>query len=236
LWYGSAQVENEARLEPLAEGVWVTSAPVRFLGLQLTSTMTVLRLGGGELLLHSPVALTPARQAAVDALGSVSHLMSPNTFHHLWIGDWAAAYPAARVHAASGLAKKRPDLRIDRRLAAEPELAFAAVVDEIAIAGFRLEETVLFHRPSKTLVVADLVHNLGRPDHGWTRAYTKMMGFYDRVAVSRVIRWTAFDDRRAARGSLDRILALPFERVVVGHGSPLLQDAKARLAEAYGWL
>ncbi|QRN95428.1 hypothetical protein JRI60_41225 [Archangium violaceum] len=39
------------------------------LGMQLTSTMTVIRLGDGSLLLHSPVAMTPERRAAVEALG-----------------------------------------------------------------------------------------------------------------------------------------------------------------------
>src|SRR5262245_56505890 len=52
-----------------AEGVWLDTATVRFLGLQLTANMTVRRLGDGGLLLHSPIALTPERKAAVDALG-----------------------------------------------------------------------------------------------------------------------------------------------------------------------
>src|SRR5512134_1601831 len=101
-------------LTPFADGVWVDEAPVRFLGMQLRATMTVLRLGDGTLLLHSPVAMAPERRAAVEALGRVAHLYSPNLFHHLRIGDWAAAFPSAKLHAPPGLAKKRPDLRIDR--------------------------------------------------------------------------------------------------------------------------
>src|SRR4051794_38896976 len=97
-----------------AEGVWIDTAPGRFLGMQLTANMTVLRLRDGSLLLHSPLELTPERRAAIDALGTVAHLYSPNLFHHLRLGDWAAAYPHARLHAPPGLAKKRPDLRIDR--------------------------------------------------------------------------------------------------------------------------
>jgi hypothetical protein len=223
-------------LTPIAEGVWFEQAPVSFLGLQLASTMTVLRLGDGGLLLHAPVALTPERRAAVEALGPVTHLYAPNTFHHLRIGDWAAAFPAARVHAPAALAKKRPDLRIDRPHGAAPEPAFAGVVEELPVDGFRLQETALYHQPSRTLVVADLVHNVGRPTHGWTRTYTRAMGFYDRVAVSRVIRWTAFSNRGAARRSLDRLLALPFERIVVGHGAPLVGGARDALTAAYSWL
>ncbi|MCI0569436.1 MAG: DUF4336 domain-containing protein [Myxococcaceae bacterium] len=227
--------ESEGLTE-LADGVWLTSAPVRFLGLRLTATMTVLRLGDGDLLLHSPVAMTPARKRAVDALGPVAHLYSPNTYHHLKMGEWAAAYPDARTHAPPGLVKKRPDLRIDRVHGSAPEAAFASFVDELPIAGFRLQETVLFYRPARTLVVADLVHNIGRPQHAWTRVYTRMMGFYDRVALSRMIRWAAFPDRHAARRSLDDVMAFPFDRIIVGHGAPIVNEARERLLGAYAWL
>jgi hypothetical protein len=54
-------------LKPIADGVWVADEPVSFLGLQLTATMTVLRLGDRGLLLYSPVALTAERRAAVEA-------------------------------------------------------------------------------------------------------------------------------------------------------------------------
>ena len=223
-------------LTPFAEGVWVDTAPVRILGMQLTATMTVLRLGDGSLLLHSPIAMTLERRAAIEALGPVAHLYAPNLYHHLRIGEWAVAFPSARLHAPAGLAKKRPDLRIDRFHAATREPALAGVVDELRIDGFRLEESVLVYRPARTLVVADLVHNVGRPRHRWTEFYTRTMGFYDRVALSRMIRWVGFTDRAAARRSLDELLAHPFDRLIVGHGAPLAVGAREALAAAYAWL
>jgi hypothetical protein len=231
----SAQSSPEA-LERLVDGVWLAQSPVRFLGLRITSTMTVLRLGDGTVLLYSPVAMTPERRAAIDAIGPVAHLYAPNTFHHLWIGEWAAAYPSARLHAPAGLATKRPDLRIDRFHNRPDERGVFAGVVEVPIEGFVLEETVLFHSPTRTLVVADLVHNLGRPRHLWTKVYLWIMGFYDRIALSRMIRWTAFPDRTAARRSLDTLAGLPFERIVVGHGSPIVVDARSALTNAYAWL
>jgi hypothetical protein len=227
-------------LTSFADGVWIDHQPVRILGMPLTATMAVLRLGDGSLLIYSPVGMTPARRAAVDALGRVAHLYAPNLFHHLWIGEWAAAYPSARLHAPARLAKKRRDLRIDRPLGpvegTAPEPAFAGIIDELGIDGFRLEESVLLYRPARTLLVADLVQNIGRPRHVWTRLYSRTMGFYDRVALSRMIRLVAFSDRAAARRSLDRLLALPFDRLVVGHGAPLPAGGHDALAAAYAWL
>src|SRR5262245_30784769 len=120
-------------LAALADGVWIDTAPVRIIGTRLTSTMTVLRLGDGSLLLHSPVELTPERRAEVEALGPVAHLYAPNVFHHLRIGDWAAAFPAARLHGPSALAKKRPDLRIDRAIDEAAEPAIAGDLEELGI-------------------------------------------------------------------------------------------------------
>jgi hypothetical protein len=227
---------TDGPMTPFAEGIWVDTAPVRFLGMQLTTTMTVLRLGDGNLLLYSPVALTQARQSAIEALGPVAHLYAPNLFHHRWIGEWAAAFPSARLHAPVGLAKKRGDLRIDRIHNAAREPAFAGVLEELPIDGFRLAESVVVYRPARTLVVADLVHNVGRPQHRWTNFYSRTMGFYDRVALSRMIRWTAFTDRATARRSLDELLALPFDRLIVGHGAPLAAGGREALAAAYSWL
>jgi hypothetical protein len=226
---------GDAALTSFGDGIWLLSDPVRILGMPLTATMTVLRLGDGSLLLYSPVALTPERRAALEALGPVAHLYAPNIYHHRWIGDWVAAFPSARLHAPAGLSKKRPELRIDRPHGA-PEPAFAGVVDELPIDGFRLEESVLFYRPARTLIVADLVHNIGRPPHRWTQLYTRTMGFYDRVALSRMIRWAGFSDRAAARRSVDALLTCSFERLVVGHGTPLATGAREAVAAAYRWL
>jgi len=223
-------------LTQFADGVWLDTAPASILGMQLTSTMTVLRLSDKSLLLHSPIAMTPERRAAVEALGPISHLYAPNLFHHLRIGEWAAAFPAARLHAPAGLSKKRPDLRVDRTHGALLPQIMSDLVDEVRVDGFRLEESALFYRPARILVVADLVHNIGQPQHGWTRFYSKAMGLYDRVALGRVIRWTAFSNRSAARRGLDALLALPFERVIVGHGEPLVAGAREAIAEAYTWL
>lgn len=222
-------------MTPFARGIWVDSEPVRILGMRLTATMTVLRLDDAGLLLYSPITMTPERRATVEALGPVTHLYAPNVFHHLRIGAWADSFPSARVHAPPGLSRKRPDLRIDR-IHGSSEQAFANIIDERLIDGFRLEESVLVYRPARTLVVADLVHNVGRPPDAWSKLYTRAMGFYDRVALSRMIRWIGFSDRAAARRSLHELLALPFDRLVVGHGTPLAKGGKEALAEAYGWL
>jgi hypothetical protein len=222
-------------LTQFAEGVWLATEPVRIVGMKLTATMTVVRLDGSRLLLHSPVAMTKERRNSVETLGTVAHLYAPNTFHHIWAGEWASAFPEACVHGPSALRKKRRDLRIDRAHDKDPLGDLDRIFDEVHIDGFALEESVLVHRPSRTLIVADLVHNIGRPAERWTTLYSKAMGFYDRVALSRVIRWTAFPSLQATRNSLQKLASYSFERLVVGHGAPIEQDAHEVFFGAYDW-
>ncbi len=202
--------------------------------------MAALRLPSGEVVLWAPLPLTEARRAAVSALGPVTHLVAPNLLHHLWIGQWAQAFPAARLHAPAGLQRKRPDLPPARRLGSgnggSGDGGFGDGLLEVPIEGFRLEETALFHRASGTLLTADLVHNVGRPSHAWTALYSRAMGFFDTVALSRALRWTAFDDRRAARRSADRVLELPIQGAILGHGQPLEGDCRVALAAAWRFL
>jgi hypothetical protein len=226
----------ERTLTRRAAGVWTTDDPVHIVGMPLHATMAVVELNGGRLLLFSPVEMTPERRAAIDRLGEVAHLYAPNTFHHVWMGPWAQAYPRAIVHAPGALRVKRRDLRIDREHDRDPLGDLATTLDEVHVDGFLLEESVLVHRPSRTLLVADLVHNVGRPRDLWTRIYAGTMGFYGCVAVSRALRWFAFRDPVAARASVDRISERPFDRIVVGHGSPVESGGRVALLASYAWL
>ncbi len=208
---------------------------MRILGMSLSSTMTVLRLRHRRLLVHSPVPLTEELVAEVRELGIVSDVYVPNTFHYRNAHIWAERF-RARVHAPSQIIEKSPGLQVDRLLGDEMRSELRRACYEVPIRGFRLHETALFHKSSQTLIVADAVHNVGRPRQAWAQLYSRCMGFYDRVAVSRAIRWSAFSDRRTARHSVDKLLALNFRRLVVGHGAIIDNDAVAAFEQAYDWL
>lgn len=227
--------ESNSTLKQVFDGVWIASSPIKILGMNLTTTMTVLRLADDKLLVNSPIPLAPQLQEEVSQLGEVTHLYSPNLFHHLYIGDWSESFPDAKLHAPKGLEKKRADLIIDKyHLDEEPD--FEGVIEEYPIHGFRLIETALLYKPTGTLLVSDLVHNVGRPEGGWTKFYTKMMGFYDKVAISNMIKWTSFNDKKAAKRSVQTILEQDFDSLIVGHGSPILSNAKETLSKALSWL
>jgi hypothetical protein len=222
-------------MERVADGVWVADAPFSFFGVRLGTRMTVVRLRDGGLFVHSPVSLTPALRAEVDALGSVRHIVAPNIAHHLYVGEWKEAYPDALLHAALGLAKRRKDLAIDHELRGQVHDAWRADLDATFIEGSMVNETVFLHRPSRTLVVSDAIQNFDSSPDLPTRLYFKLMGMHGKRSVSRLIR-PFHRDRKAVRRSLDEILRWDFDRLVPCHGDIIETGGKDALVEAYTWL
>lgn len=224
-------------LTEIAPALWVRDQPQRFYGIEVGTRMTVVRLDDGALWLHSPVRPTLELRAAVDALGAVRFLVAPNRWHHLYVGDWQAAYPQAQIWAAPGLDAKRPDLTLAGVLGDAAPAGWAGQIDQHARLGApMMNEVVFLHRASRSLIVSDSAHNFqsGATPAG-TRAFFTLLGgwrgFRTTVADRMVTK-----DRAAARASLERILAWDFDRIVVCHGAVLPTGGKDALRGAYAWL
>ena len=218
-----------------AEDVWSVAAAHRFLGLWLGTRMTVVRLPGGALWLHSVVAVDDLLADEIQALGPVRHIVLPNLYHHVYVSDAIGRWPAARVHAPAAMRRKRPELRIDAELSESPDTEWCGEFVPVHIDGSMLDETVFVHRPSRSLVCADLIENFDSSPHLATRLYLKAAGLQDRVAFSRLLR-PVYRDWRATRRSLERLLAVDFDRVVLTHGRVLERGGPAAVREAYRWL
>jgi len=223
-------------LRALAEDLWVVERPLRFGGIELGTRMSVVRLRDGGLFLHSPVALDDALRAALLRLGPPRYAVAPNRFHHLFVGDYRQAFPDVRLYAAPGLPEKRRDLTFDAVLTGGAPAEWAAELDQEYFQGFPLMGEVAFcHRASRTLLTCDLAFNIGPAAPFATRLAFRLVGAYGRFGPS-VIEKLLIRDRAAARGSLERILAWDFDRVVVTHGDVLEHGGRAALQAGYRWL
>jgi hypothetical protein len=223
-------------LTALAPDLYVCPRPQRFFGVPVGTRMTIAALGGGRLFVHSPVALDDALKQAVAALGEPAVVVAPNRYHHLFMGQWMSAYPAARAFAAPGLAEKRRDLAFAGVLGDAPDAAWADALDQLAWQGApTVSEVVFLHRASRTLIVADLVHNLGPEQPSSTKIVFSLLGGYGGMKTTLIDRLVTRDPARA-RASLDRVLAWDFDRVTMCHGAPLDAGGKQSLARAFAWL
>ncbi len=223
-------------MRQLHPDLWTVDAPLRFFGVELGARMTVVRLSGGGLLLHSPVAYDAQLAAEVRALGPVVALVAPNRFHHLFVGDWSAAFPDARLFVAPTLDEKRPELLVHGVLSDAPDEAWADVLDQVWIRGFPMtHEVVFFHRASGTLIVTDLAFNIGPSSARLTRWAFRATGAYGRLTPTWLER-LGIRDRSAFRASMDRVMAWPFERVIMAHGEVVSSGGRQALYRGYSWL
>ncbi|REJ86292.1 MAG: DUF4336 domain-containing protein [Acidobacteria bacterium] len=237
-----APAPEDQRVVPVDEGVWVVDYPmVLAAGLRLPTRMTVVALGGGRLLCHSPVPLSAAAADQLRELGEVTVLVAPNCFHHLFIPELQRHAPEARLYGAPGLAAKRSDLRFDGELD-DGDGDWRGVLERLPIDGAPvMNESVFFHPATATLLVADLVFNLLSPSGVTAHLGLRLMGVHGRLAQSRVWRFVLVKDRAAAAASCRELLAWPIERLVPCHGelepasgrSPAVRD---RLASALSWM
>lgn len=222
-------------LQRIDDDLWVCARPHRFFGLHLGTRMTVVRLPSGALWIHSPVEITRELRSELDALGEVRHLVAPNLYHHVYLPGFVRAYPEARVHGADGLDAKRKDVRFDRTLGSEPDPDWGDVLEPCRIRGSILQETCFFHRPSRSLITADLVENFESCSHWPTRAYLKVAGLADGPGFSRLLRPTV-RDRAAMQHSLETILKWPLQRMVICHGEIVNDEPAEALRRSYAWL
>ena len=223
-------------LQQLATDLWVTDRPLRFGGMEIGTRMTVVRISGGALFLHSPVALDPGLRSELDALGQVRFAVGPNRFHHLYLGDYTKAYPEVRLFAAPGLEAKRKDLQWEAVLGDEAPAAWSGQIDQLFFRGFPVaNEVAFFHPASRTLIVSDLAFNMGSEAPAMTRLAFRALGAYGRFGPS-ILERLLIRDRTAARKSLERILEWDFDRVIMAHGQVRESAGREGLRSGYAWL
>lgn len=217
---------SDPMYDRIADGIWCHRAQYRFGALELPHAVTVIRKRDGGLIVHSPARLDDATRNALKALGDVAAIVWPSWWHDLYLRQWADAYPDALLYVAPDL-RRAVDGRSTARILAEPS-DIDADVDVIAVDDLRvwLDEYVFLHKPSKTLIVADLVVNVG-PDLPFpTNAFFALMGARSGPFVPWFYRTVARDKRRL-RAQLDRTASLDFDRLIVGHGDNVLSNARS---------
>ena len=196
-------------LTPLVDGaLWSSERPVWFSGVRLRARTTVVRLEDGGLLLHSPAPPTDAMVEELAALGPVRWLVVPNCFHHLGTPAAAARFPDAKIVAPASIGPKSPTLTIHRDIRDPALAADLPELEALPLLGVPfLDETLLYHRPTRTLLGADVVLR-ARPEDHWTwRFAARIMGCHDRLRVPPDVKKKLPDKRATA----DALRAIPSE-------------------------
>ena len=223
-------------LSGITDNLWSWDYDLRMPGgIILPSRCTIVKLPDGALVLVSPADLDETGWAQIEALGPVRHLVAPNCFHHLYLRRAAERHPDAEVHVAPGLEKKRSDVRVTSVLGETPPPSWQGVLELMHIDGApKMNEVVLLHRPTRTLIVTDLFFNMGEPRNLQSRLAFTIFGTNNRFVTSRLVKLVV-KDKQAFQTSVRRILETEPERIVPAHGAVVTgPDVKARALAAAG--
>jgi len=230
-------------LKPVAEGLWIVDGALPKAGVQIPVRMTVIRLASGGLWLHSPTLCAPGLRAELEREGPVAHIVAPNFAHWTFAKTWQDACPRATTWAAPGLRErgqvKRSGLRIDHDLATWPPEEWAGEIDQVLVpGGMNVTEVAFHHRPTRTLILTDLVENfepeklnpLVRP---LIRAAGAMAPEGKAAAHYRLVMNMRREKVKEAAG---RMLDWAPERVIFAHGAWFESDGTAQLRRSFRWL
>lgn len=225
-------------LEYVKDQIWIIEYPIRFFRMDLYGRMTIIKLPNGELLIHDPCKIDSITKQAIDTLGEVKYIIAPGNFHHLFVTDFQQCYPAAETFLCPGLERKRPDINFEWILGNMPDPRWGDVLEQVVIQGTKIIwEVAFFHKPSKTLILVDLLENIGddfeHPVGLWLRFWWKVvfhMWNKPKPAPEYQVGW---GDKKKVKEVFNTILGWKADRVILAHGELIEKEANAILQSAW---
>lgn len=228
---------------------------------------TLIKLATGNLVMFNPIPLTPSVQSKIDALssteptGSVTYIIAPDYEHHLFLTPWSQKYPNASVIAPEGLPEKREKSaetsgtkfthiftksnKLDMKISPEFDEEFQYEYVE----SHANKELVFLHKPTRTLIEADLLFALPATEQfsksnedPTSGVLTKLMGGL--LNVRGDMKWqkrmlwygVAAGDRKGFADSMRRIEKWgEWERLIPCHGDVIEHGGSRILKEAMVW-
>ena len=218
-------------MQKIAENLWTLRYPLSLLGADVGRRVTVVRLWSGELVIHSTGPFSADDIVAINALGKPAWLVEATNVHDTFAREGSTAFPLARYFAPPGFEKFSG---IPTESLATPPRDWGGELEVLPLGGVpRVHEHAFFHRPSRTLIVADVLFNVGSEMSAWTRLLLRLVaGLKGGPGVSRIFRKLAIRDPAALRASLRKVLEWDFDRVIVAHGNVIETDGRRALTQA----
>jgi hypothetical protein len=217
-------------MKELAQNLWVMPYSLRLLGADFGRVVTVVRLQSGELVIHSTGPFTPQDVAAIQRLGKPGWLLEAIMWHDTFARRGREAFPNIPFLAPEGFSEL---VGFPTQPLIPAPAAWANELEVLRLEGIpRIQEHVVLHRPSGTLIVGDLLFNFGPETSPWTRFLVLCaVGSKHHPGMSRPFRMV-IRDRAAFQRSMETVMRWEFDRVVVGHGAIIQSDGKRQLFDA----
>jgi hypothetical protein len=216
-------------VEQLAEDLWVLRYAKKLLGVEIGRVVTLLRLRDGRVVIHSTAPFAPDDVAKIHSLGEPAWLLDVSCFHDSLAEQGRAVFPSLPYLVPEGFANAGQLRAIS--LDAAP-LEWEGELRVRRIDGMpKVQEHVVLHVASRTLIVGDLLFNFPQDSTWWTRLFVQhVMRLRNLSGMSAFFR-SMIRDRAAFHRSLNEIFTWDFDRVIVGHGDAIETGGKQQLRD-----
>ncbi|KAK5133293.1 hypothetical protein LTR08_008027 [Meristemomyces frigidus] len=259
-----ADPEKVMVIRRLAPDILTCSTPfLRFGRIKIGGRGTVVRLQSGNLAVFSPVALTESVQREIASFGNgdVRYITALDQEHHIFLESWHKAFPRALVIGPEPL----PELRQKQGYYAIPQECWKlypqlnktafSVSDEFDrefdmeyVHSHANKELVFNHRPSRTLIQADLLFNLPATEQFsrtglnatsgvLTKLFCGLNNTKGNAIWQRRFIWYAISsgDRPGYSDSVRKIAKWDFDRIIPCHGDVIEKGGKGVFETVMQW-
>ncbi|MCB0326750.1 MAG: hypothetical protein KDD52_03940 [Bdellovibrionales bacterium] len=197
--------------------------------MQLPIKSVVIGIGDRTILI-SPIPQITKYRDQIENVGIPTDIVAPNGFHHLGIKEASRMYPSAKLWGVPILSLKRSDINWSYML--PDPWPFGETLDVLPVEGMpKIDEMIFYYRPQKVLIVSDLCFNHIHGEGFGNWIIFSLFGTYKRFAVSRFFA-KFVHDRGALKKSIQKIVDLDIEQIIVPHGVDIKENAKEKLIQA----
>ena len=194
----------------------------------------------------------------VDDLGEVRYICANDVEHHIFMDEWHKAYPNARLIGPEDIGPKREKsgnplpwtnlFKKDDELSLKVDDAFDGEFDAEYVHSHANKELVFNHRPSRTLIEADMLFNLPATEQMSKTGESPTSGILSKLFCAinttrgsaiwqKRFLWYAISarDRPGFNKSVAKIDKWDFDRLIPCHGDVIETGAKGIFQKVFEW-
>jgi len=251
-------------IRKVTPNIMIFSTPfLRFGRIKIGGRGTIVRLATGNLAVFSPVALTDIvkREITTFGNGDVKYITALDQEHHIFIEEWLKAFPSAKVIAPETLPAYRDKqgywkvpqeqwtlFRKNDKAGFSVSEEFDREFDSEYVHSHSNYELVFNHKPSRTLIEADLIFNLPATEQMsktglsatsgiLTQIFNALMSAQGSAIWQKRFLWYAASsgDRSAFNQSICKIDGWSFDKMIPCHGDVIERDGKGIFQKIMQW-
>ncbi|KAH8817595.1 hypothetical protein DL96DRAFT_391629 [Flagelloscypha sp. PMI_526] len=214
-------------IREVSKDVWTFSRPFTrgFFGVGGRSVAIRLRSQEGVWVMAS-TPLSPDTKQTIDNLGSVKYIVGADRVHYLFLKEYQNAYPQAKLIMPNSAIERATNngvtgLTVSGTWGKDPEGTKYGFEDEIEhcyFSGFINRDIAFLHKPSETMIEADLLFNLpAKEQYDKVPSKPLSLGFGPYHWFHGIYVWLMGQDKAAMRRDAKTVNAWNFDRIIPCH-------------------